>query len=295
MTAEPVLVGLKDTIVLDRNDLYSKAVKYIKEADGLLITGGAGMGVDSGLPDFRGNEGFWKAYPALATDGCSFIDIAQPLQFKSNPERAWGFYGHRLNLYRQTMPHNGFRMLRELGEQCSEGYFVFTSNVDGQYQKSGFDPTHVLECHGSIHHLQCTNDCINEVWTAEDTSIEVDQLTCSAINQIPLCPCCGEVARPNILMFDDYHWNDSRELKQRQRFDQWLSNVQNLVIIECGAGTAIPSVRRQGDFQWGNLIRINLREAQANKGNAVCIETTALEAITEIYTLFNTRSKVGSI
>ena len=42
-----------------------RAAQLIEQADALVIAAGAGMGVDSGLPDFRGNEGMWKAYPAL--------------------------------------------------------------------------------------------------------------------------------------------------------------------------------------------------------------------------------------
>ena len=42
-----------------------RAARWLREADGLLITAGAGMGIDSGLPDFRGPGGFWRAYPAL--------------------------------------------------------------------------------------------------------------------------------------------------------------------------------------------------------------------------------------
>ena len=42
-----------------------QAAEIVAAADALIISAGAGMGVDSGLPDFRGNEGFWKAYPAL--------------------------------------------------------------------------------------------------------------------------------------------------------------------------------------------------------------------------------------
>ena len=39
--------------------------KIISEADAVIITAGAGMGVDSGLPDFRGDVGFWRAYPLI--------------------------------------------------------------------------------------------------------------------------------------------------------------------------------------------------------------------------------------
>ena len=56
----------------------SEATRALAGADALLITAGAGMGVDSGLPDFRGNEGFWKAYPALGRAKKSFTDMANP-------------------------------------------------------------------------------------------------------------------------------------------------------------------------------------------------------------------------
>ena len=79
--------------------LFSRAAEAIQEAKHLYITAGAGMGVDSGLPDFRGDEGFWRAYPALR--GYPFQQMANPRWFVEDPTRAWGFYGHRLNLYRE--------------------------------------------------------------------------------------------------------------------------------------------------------------------------------------------------
>jgi NAD-dependent SIR2 family protein deacetylase len=50
----------------------------IDQADGLLIAAGAGMRVDSGRPDFRGQEGFWQAYPALRQAGMEFSSITSP-------------------------------------------------------------------------------------------------------------------------------------------------------------------------------------------------------------------------
>ncbi len=85
------------------NDLYQRCAELISSSSGLLITAGAGMGVDSGLPDFRGNSGFWKHYPALGKLRMNFTDIANPAAFRDNPRLAWGFYGHRLKLYRDTL------------------------------------------------------------------------------------------------------------------------------------------------------------------------------------------------
>src|SRR6478752_3216688 len=88
------------------------AARAIGDAHALLITAGAGMGVDSGLPDFRGTDGFWRAYPAFQKLGLRFEQLANPAWFATDPALAWGFYGHRLNLYRRTVPHEGFQILR---------------------------------------------------------------------------------------------------------------------------------------------------------------------------------------
>ena len=70
--------------------LLSQAAEYIREADAIIIAAGAGMGVDSGLPDFRGNEGFWKAYPALAKARLDFSEVASPATFERDIKLAWG-------------------------------------------------------------------------------------------------------------------------------------------------------------------------------------------------------------
>src|SRR6516164_1681415 len=120
----------------DIGDKLKRAAEAIKDADALLISAGAGMGLDSGLPDFRGTQGFWRAYPAIAKLGLSFEEMANPAWFREDPALAWAFYGHRLNLYRDTAPHAGFSRLLEIGKSKPHGYFVFTSNVDGHFQRA---------------------------------------------------------------------------------------------------------------------------------------------------------------
>lgn len=140
---------------MEQQDLYQSAAELISEADALLIGAGAGMGVDSGLPDFRGNEGFWKAYPFLGEARMAFAEVANPRAFERDPALGWGFYGHRLALYRRTVPHEGFQILRQWAGKMPLGARIFTSNVDGQFQKAGFSESQIHECHGSLHYLQC--------------------------------------------------------------------------------------------------------------------------------------------
>jgi len=137
-----------------RAQLIKNAVASFRQAEAIVVTCGAGMGVDSGLPDFRGDKGFWKEYPPIAERGLSFIECADPEHFNKDPDFAWGFYGHRLHLYQACTPGEHFHILKRLMDATPHGGFVFTSNVDGQFQKAGYDDHRIVECHGSIHHLQ---------------------------------------------------------------------------------------------------------------------------------------------
>ncbi|WP_341905301.1 Sir2 family NAD-dependent protein deacetylase [Polaromonas sp. YR568] len=264
-----------------------KAADLIADADSLVIAAGAGMGVDSGLPDFRGNEGFWRTYPALARANLNFAEVASPRTFEENPRLAWGFYGHRLSLYRKTIPHAGFDILRRWAERMPLGARVFTSNVDGQFQKAGFSEDQIHECHGSIHHLQCINQCTSTVWSADGFDPEVDDESCCLLNAPPLCPHCGALARPNVLMFNDSSWVEDRTQSQARLESTWLAkiaeNQARVVVVEIGAGTAIPSVRRfshriSHEFD-GCIIRINPREPQVPSSRDISLPSGSLEAL----------------
>lgn len=195
----------------------ARAASLVEQADALIIATGAGMGVDSGLPDFRGKDGFWRAYPALKEAQLDFHHIASPAAFHLSPERAWGFYGHRLALYRETAPHP--------------------------------------------------------------------------------CPKCGGLARPNVLMLGDDGWLDRRSGSQGARQETWLSEVTRPVVIELGAGTAIPSVRHFSHrviHEFGGvLIRINPNECNVPTRLDVGLRLGALAGLAAIAQVLG--SEMGSL
>jgi NAD-dependent SIR2 family protein deacetylase len=264
-----------------------QAAALIAGADALLICAGAGMGVDSGLPDFRGDEGFWRAYPPYARLGLRFVELADPIHFAEDPTLAWGFYGHRLSLYRNTKPHAGFAILRSWADSLAHGARVFTSNVDGQFQRAGFDEPHVAEVHGSIHHLQCLLPCSTTFWPAPALDLSIDEGTMRATGDLPTCPDCGNLARPNILMFGDADWVPHRSQRHLDDLAAWRRDLRghNLVVIELGAGTAISTVRRQAELASasnGALIRVNVREPEVRHGRGISLGLPALEALSEL-------------
>lgn len=267
--------------------LITAAAEAIARADAILVTAGAGMGVDSGLPDFRGDEGFWKAYPPFKAARLNFMALANPSLFRKDPALAWGFYGHRSHLYANTTPHEGYNILKRLVDKAPLGGRVMTSNVDGAFAKAGFNPAHVAEIHGSLSHLQCLEDCGVGLLSARDLEVDIDPQTFRARGKLPTCPKCNSLLRPNVLMFGDGRWDPSRSDVQSENLSRWLASVRgrNLVVVECGAGTAIPSIRggsesvkeRFGAFH----IRINLREPEGDPGT-LSLPMGALAALKSI-------------
>ena len=275
----------------------ARAADAVRSADALVIAAGAGMGVDSGLPDFRGAEGFWNAYPPYRALGLRFDQMANPDQFRRDPAVGWGFYGHRLNLYRSTEPHAGFGILKRWADAKPGGSFVFTSNVDGHFHRAGFDPDCVLECHGSIHHLQCARpgcssagrDGVDDgdgIWSADGVNVTIDESTMRAADPLPACPACGGVARPNILMFNDADWVEARTTAQEARFRHWFkhADARRVVVVEMGAGGTIPTVRHNS--QWlqaagATLVRINPWEPQGPR-MTISLASGALAALRAI-------------
>ena len=261
----------------------------------------------SGLPDFRGNKGFWRAYPPLERLGLRLPQMSNPEWFDRDPKFAWGFFAHRYNLYSTTEPHEGFKMLLDWGKRKEHGYFVFTSNVDGHFQKAGFDDDRVVECHGSINFLQTADDRVcEEIWPVpENTIYDVDMDKIHLQGELPKGPPNNPVhlARPNILMFGDWKWVGDRTNAQEQRLDNFLASLSkssscsnkeqsdslDVVVVEIGAGLAVPTVRffservSSSDSYNGVLVRINPNEEEVPRpGKDVSLKMKGLFALKEI-------------
>jgi len=257
---------------LDTTFRAAVCASWIQAASSIIVTAGAGMSVDSGLPDFRGPEGFWRAYPPFEKLGKRFEEMSNPQWFIRDPKVAWGFFGHRLQLYDRTVPHKGYNILRQWQEKPLEKkMFVFTSNVDGAFLKAGFRPDQLVECHGSGTYLQCCDErCAIKFGPYPtpklDITIDMESITANPL-QMPRCPRCKKLARPNILMFDDGECDMRRVDEQLERMNQFERTITTgLLVIEFGAGTFVPTVRRTSERlareHRGRLIRVNVREPE---------------------------------
>lgn len=132
----------------------------------------------------------------------------------------------------------------------NDNYFIFTSNIDGQFQKAGFHPSKIFEAHGtfilcpslvdfrgSLCNFQCVNVKCREVWEATTFPIVDENIKAHGIlffcmpcfiflpsGPLPLCHNCNSLARPNVSMFGDTTdtWKNQKAAGQKRRFLQWL-------------------------------------------------------------------------
>jgi NAD-dependent SIR2 family protein deacetylase len=274
-----------------------RAAALLAKATDVVVTAGAGMSVDSGLPDYRGTKGFWREYPVLEGMGVSFEELNQPVWFDSDPALAWGFLAHCHQMYRRTTPHAGYEVLRRLETAHGKRVRIFTSNIDAAFVKAGFDLAQVYECHGTFRLLQCTVDACAErhtPWPAGDAILELPvdpkslRVTDTAV--LPRCPRCGALARPNVFLFEDPRYAIVDNLRRQRQSEADIVEMlrggggggggcassshagelatgrhrRRVVVIEGGSGPTVPTVRRFGEYchdAGAALVRINLRES----------------------------------
>ena len=266
---------------MDAQQDLSRAAEAIASAEALVIGAGAGYGSGLRASRFPRRPGLLDRLPSVSRP-----QVCRDLQsgvVHPRPAQAWGFFGHRLHLYRATPPHAGFELLRGWAERLPGGCFVFTSNVDGHFQKAGLPEDRIVECHGSIHFLQCCHACTADIWPAEGLEVSVDEATIRAVSPLPQCVRCSALARPNILMFGDHRWLSDRTYEQQRRYAEWLNGLhgKRLTVIELGAGLAVPTVRYECEQLGGTLIRVNPRDSQGPQ-DTISLPLGALDALQRI-------------
>lgn len=149
-----------------------------------MVLTGAGVSTDSGIPDFRSASGIWEEVDPF--------EVASIHAFRRDPVRVWGFYRQRIEVLRNATPNAAHETLAEL-ERRGLVQAVVTQNIDTLHTRAGSDD--VVEVHGSIRSAQCLG-CL---WT-EPADAVLAQLEARAA---PLCPRCGEVLKPGVVLFGE--------------------------------------------------------------------------------------------
>jgi len=162
-----------------------EAAAIIGRSQRLAVLTGAGVSKESGVPTFRDAvDGLWARYDPA--------ELATPEAFERDPELVWEWYEYRREMVRRAEPNAGHYALAEL-EDLLPRVVVITQNVDDLHQRAG--STDIIPLHGAILRSKCAAGC-----QGEPTVIEA---TAPSGGDLPRCPHCGALARPDVVWFGE--------------------------------------------------------------------------------------------
>jgi NAD-dependent deacetylase len=158
--------------------MFESIARQIKDARKIVFVTGAGISQESGIPTFRGKDGYWRKYDPM--------QLATIDAFYENPKLVWEWYEDRRKNILAAQPNKGHIAIAELAKY--KDVVVLTQNIDGLHQRAG--SKNVYELHGSIIRIKCT------------VCDYKDEITSSFDVLPPRCS-CGNILRPDVVWFGE--------------------------------------------------------------------------------------------
>jgi NAD-dependent deacetylase len=177
---------------------------------------GAGISAESGIPTFRGKEGYWT----VGAREYRPQELATFEAFEAMPEEVWAWYLYRRGVCRDAAPNPAHLALAACERALGDRFALVTQNVDGLHRRAGNANLH--EIHGNIDLARCAAEC-----TPARFEVAPERT----------CPRCGGPARPHVLWFDEsydeerYHLHTVRTLATR---------ADLLIVVGTSAQTNLP-------------------------------------------------------
>lgn len=266
------LYGSPATDYIFQEMSYEEQIKlastYIKNADYILIGAGAGLSSAAGLT-YSGKRFEENFKEFIDKYGMTDMYSAGFYPFPSEEAR-WGYWSK--HSYINRIEPEGLPLYRQLLKIIeSKDYFVLTTNVDYQFQKSGFDESRIFATQGDYGLIQCMHGCHNKTYDAIEMFNQMNQAVKDCLvpsYMVPKCPVCGGPMTMN-LRCDQYFVEDEKWNIAADYFDKFLKTIKNkkIVLLELGVGFNTPAIIRfpfekmMRENNNATLVRLNLDEA----------------------------------
>ncbi|MCU0847127.1 MAG: NAD-dependent deacylase [Spirochaetes bacterium] len=212
-----------------------KAAAMIKNAENVIALTGAGISVESGIPDFRSAGGLWDKYdPAVYATINSFIRM---------PEKVWEMLFDMVDLKMGAKPNPGHLALADLESMGHLGAII-TQNIDNLHQEAG--NRNVIEYHGNVSRLQCIK-C--------GTLYGLDEFDLSK-KVPPRCADCDRILKPTVIFFGEAIPYDA------QVRSQTLASKADLIIVVGTSAVVYPaaSIPMIAKDSGARVIEFNIEE-----------------------------------
>jgi NAD-dependent deacetylase len=237
-------------------DLKNILQDFAQSSGRITILTGAGISAESGIPTFRGPEGYWtigsKAYHPQ--------EMATYRMFMQKPDEVWQWYLFRIGVCGKAKPNPGHLALVEMEKFFKNRFALITQNVDNLHLRAGNSLPNTFQIHGNVFFRRCVNECALKIYPIpqELTGRTKDQTLTQTDRKLLECPDCGNRTRPHVLWFDEmynehyYHYHSSLQV---------AGETELLIIVGTSGATNLPNqVVWEVKNHNGIIIDINIEE-----------------------------------
>lgn len=185
--------------------LPARAIELLhaaRESEGdLIFLTGAGISAESGIPTFRGPEGYWQ----VGSRNYRPEELATHDAFTRIPEEVWAWYLYRRGVCRAARPNAAHVALAELERALPSRFLLVTQNVDGLHLRAGNTLDRTFQIHGNIDYLRCEDEHPNVRPIPDGIPLDWPKARRLGDAERALLRCCGTArwSRPHVLWFDE--------------------------------------------------------------------------------------------
>jgi NAD-dependent deacetylase len=237
----------------------------------VVVLTGAGISAESGIPTFRGQEGYWT----VGAREYHPEELATHAAFARLPDEVWAWYLYRLAVCRAAAPNAAHVALAAAEAAQGDRFALVTQNVDGLHFRAGSTRGRTFPIHGEIDRARCSKACTRETWTlpADTPALGRGAPVPETFRDRLVCPRCGARSRPHVLWFDESYDEEWFYCDTVLRLAQ---AADLLLVVGTSASTTLPwHVVRLAQAAGATIIDVNPADnpfgaiAAATAGGAV--------------------------
>src|SRR5262245_38417794 len=232
-----------------------------------LVITGAGVSAESGIPTFRGKDGYWRNLDP--------IKLATAEAFARDPELVWQWYRERRQRIRNAQPNAAHEAIAKLAQRADE-FLLVTQNVDDLHARSGLEKADMVQIHGDIFVTRCSRcdwrlelcdasaggDGNEQGLAGARSSIKQTQQEKENVD-LPRCPKCDALMRPGVVWF-----GEPLPLREAERVENYLQRDTCGVVIVAGTTATFGYIidwALRASHRGGELIEVNPEETPLSR------------------------------
>ena len=209
----------------------------------VLVITGAGVSAESGIPTFRGKDGYWRNLDP--------IKLATAEAFERDPELVWQWYRERRHRIRDAQPNAEHEAIAKLA-QCADEFLLVTQNVDDLHARAGLAKAEMVQIHGDIFVTRCLR-----------CGFEQEQEHQQEQSGVPRCSKCGALMRPGVIWF-----GEPLPAPETERVENYLQRDPCGVVIVAGTTATFGYIidwALRASRRGGALIEVNPEETPLSR------------------------------